>query len=144
MATFTGCSSVAYDDGNHRSGDVVWASVRNPLQNSKSVGKFRPFLLVRRTDGHWAGMGLTTNPRFKNGDRRVAIPNPDAVGLLGPGFLWGDRLTDVSVLDLGAVIGRVDRTLSEIVIRAARLSGNEAAALRAAAGPSQAHASSSR
>ncbi len=123
-------------DGAFQSGDIVVADIRNPIENPASKGKRRPFLLVRRVDGHWLGMGLTTNPRYAGGVPRVAIPNPTAVGLTGPGFLWGGRLTNVSVLDIDRVIGRVDASLAEAVIALARLCCADAAALRAAAGPS--------
>jgi len=122
-------------DGNYRTGDIVVAAVLNPIENPNSRGKSRPFVLVRRDGGHWAGMGLTTNPCYASGAPRVAIPSPAAVGLLRPGFLWGDRLTNVSVLDIGPVIGRVDPALADAVISLARLRGADAAVLRAAADP---------
>lgn len=125
-----------YDDGSFRTGDIVVASVRNPFENPHSKGKNRPFVLVRRVDGHWCGMGLTSNPRYRTGAPRVAVPNPIAVGLRGPGFLWGDRLTGVSVFDIHGVFGVVDTALAEAVISLAHLGGADAAALREAAGPS--------
>lgn len=125
-----------YADGTFQTGDIVVADVRNPIENPASKGKRRPFVLVSRVDGHWLGMGLTTNPRYAGGAPRVAVPNPTAVGLTGLGFLWGDRLTNVSVLDIDRVIGRVEPSLAEAVIALARLGCADAAALRAAAGPS--------
>lgn len=122
-----------YDDGTFRAGDIVVAGVRNPIENRNSKGKNRPFVLVRRVDGHWCGMGLTTSSHYANGAPRVAIPDPAAAGLRGPGFLWGDRLTNVSVLDIHVVIGNVDPSLAEAVISLAGLGSMDAAALRRAA-----------
>lgn len=122
-----------YDDGTFRAGDIVVAGVRNPIENRNSKGKNRPFVLVRRVDGHWCGMGLTTSSHYANGAARVAIPDPAAAGLRGPGFLWGDRLTNVSVLDIHVVIGNIDPSLAEAVISLAGLGSMDAAALRRAA-----------
>lgn len=125
-----------YDDGTLRAGDIVVADVRNPLENPASRGKPRPFVLVCRIDGHWRGMGLTTNPRYVGGLPRTPIPNPAAAGLARPGFLWGSHLTNVSVLDINRTIGVVEPSLAEAVIELAGLYGADAAALRAAACPS--------
>lgn len=124
------------DDGTFRTGDVVLAAVRNPFENPNSKGKYRPFVLVRRRGGHWCGMGLTTKPRYANGVPRVAIPDPLAVGLQRQGFLWGDRLTNVCVLDLRNVLGVVDTALAEALISLVSLGAADAAALREAAQPS--------
>lgn len=122
-----------YDDGRFRVGDVVLAGVRNPIENRNSKGKYRPFVLVRRVDGHWRGMGLTTNSHYASGAPRVAIPEPLEVGLHGPGFLWGDHLTNVCALDIDRAIGKVTPALAEAVVLLAGLYGADAAALRAAA-----------
>lgn len=122
-----------YDDGTFRVGDIVVARVRNPQENSASRGKPRPFVLVRRADGHWCGMGLTTNPRYANGAPRTPIPNVSAVGLVGAGFLWGSNMTYVSVLDIDRVIGHIESSLAEAVIELAGLCGPDEAALRGAA-----------
>lgn len=121
-----------YNDGTYVAGDIVVASVLNPIENPLSRGKCRPFVLVCRVDGHWSGMGLTTNPRYTSGEQRASVPDYRAVGLDRPGFLWGDRLTNVSVLDIRSVIGRVDASLAEAVIALADLTGRDAVVLRAA------------
>lgn len=122
-----------YSDGTYNAGDLVIADVRNPFENPHSKGKLRPFVLVYRVDGHWCGMGLTTNPRHHSGAPRVAVPQPAAVGLRRDGFLWGDRLTSVSVLDIGHVIGRVDLPLVDAVSSLAGLEGETLTQLRRAA-----------
>jgi hypothetical protein len=78
-------------------------------------------------------MGLTTRSHYVTGAPRVAIPDPEAAGLRGPGFLWGDRLTNVSALDIHRVIGRVTSPLAEAVIDLASLSDVDSEALREAA-----------
>lgn len=122
-----------YHDGNHSAGDIVVAAVRNPIEDRSSRGKLRPFILVNRVDGHWRGMGLTTNPRYASGLPRLPIPNFQNVGLNRPGYLWGDRLTNVAVLDIHATIGRVDTALADAVIALVGLRGEDATAVNASA-----------
>jgi hypothetical protein len=111
-------------------GELAWVSIFNSLENRAATGKFRPALLVARDGGTWATMGLTTNPTYRDGTPRIAIPNPTVVGLRGPGFLWGDRLTPVSPIDVGDHIGWADAALVEAVICLAALDGAWAAGLR--------------
>lgn len=114
-------------------GELAWASVMNPFENRASVGKSRPVVLVERVDGHWRTMGLTTNSTYRDGTPRRPIPSVNAVGLSGPGFLWGEQLTNVSSLDIGDHIGWADEALVEAIIAAAELSGEVAEALRQSA-----------
>jgi len=114
-------------------GELVWVSIFNSLENPSARGKFRPALLVSRDGGLWATMGLTTNPTYRDGTQRVPIPNPAMVGLRGPGFLWGDRLTPVAAIDVGDHIGWADTALVEAVIRLAAVDSDLAAPLRESA-----------
>lgn len=123
-----------YSDGTYHAGDLVIADVRNPFENAHSKVKHRPFVLVCRIDGHWCGMGLTTKPRHDHGAARVAVPHPAAVGLRGASYLWGDRLTSVSVLDIDRVIGRIDLPLADAVANLAGLKGETLTKLHHAAG----------
>ncbi len=123
-----------YNNGRFSVGDVVLACVFNPFENRNSKGKYRPFVLVCRIEGHWRGMGLTTNAHYASGKQRVEIPDPAEVGLNGPGFLWGDQLTNVSAIDIDRTIGKVTLALAEAVISLAGLYGPYAATLRNAAG----------
>jgi hypothetical protein len=116
-----------------RTGELTWASVRNPLENRASVGKDRPVVVVEREGGHYRTVGLTTRTQYRDGGARVAIPNPRRVGLSGPGFLWGNKLTNVSSMDLGDHIGWADPELAEAVIELAGLDGEAAERLREAA-----------
>lgn len=101
-----------YESDPYCAGNVVLASVFNPLQNRNSQGKVRPVVLVEEDRGHWRVAGLTTSPRRQNGEPRVAIPNPFAVGLRGPGYLWGNRLHNVSKIDLDRTVGHADAALA--------------------------------
>lgn len=114
-------------------GELVWASVLNPFENRRSRGKARPAVLVRRERSQWLIIGLTTNPRFRDGSPRTPIPNPQVVGLPKPGFLWGDNLTRIGVLDVRDHIGWVDDDLAELIAIKAGLSDTDAAAVFAAA-----------
>lgn len=117
----------------NQAGEVVWINVLNAIENRFATGKERPAVLVRRDGGHWVTMGLTTRDKYLDGSPRQSIPNPRAVGLKGPGYLWGDRLTNVSAVDVGDHIGWVDEALAELIIRFARLGKLDASALRSAA-----------
>jgi hypothetical protein len=104
-----------YEAGPYCAGNVVLASVFNALENRNSRGKVRPAVLIEENGGHWLVAGLTTRPRRQNGEPRVAIPNPFAVGLRGPGYLWGNRLHNVSKIDLDGTIGHADAALALLI-----------------------------
>lgn len=102
-------------------GLVVLARISNTTENRGAMGKLRPVILIEKVEGQWNAMGLTTNPTYRSGAPRLKIPNPHALGLRKDGYLWGDRLAKVSVLDLGDVIGRVDQSLIELLRTVIRL-----------------------
>lgn len=114
-------------------GEIVTAAVGNPLENPSCTGKARPVVLVRREGARWHVMGLTTKAHYANGSPRAAVPNPAAVGLHSRGYLWGERLTGVSALDVDAHIGWVDRELADLIVAQASLSPSDAAVLMLAA-----------
>jgi hypothetical protein len=110
-------------------GELAIAHVRNPLENPDSKGKPRPVVLVRRDNSRWFVMGLTTRRTYSNGAPRTPVPNPLAVGLDGPGYLWGDRLTAISTMDVDRHVGWVDAELAATIIVQARLDTIDATAL---------------
>ena len=110
-------------------GELVTASISNPLENAASRGKVRPVVLVRRDGGAWLVAGLTTSALYRTGGARTPVPNPTAVGLRGPGYLWGAKLTRVCALDIDRHIGWVDAALAAVIIRQACLRPDDAAAL---------------
>ncbi len=110
-------------------GEVVTASVRNPLENPTAEGKVRPAVLVRRDGGSWYIMGLTTRSTYRDSTPRTPVPDPYAVGLNRRGFLWGNRLTRLSVLDVEHHLGWVNAALVSTIILQARLGPEDAAAL---------------
>ena len=91
-----------------RPGDVVLASISNTSEDRKARGKVRPVILINLRDGQWRVIGLTTKSTYVSGDARSAIPDPAAIGLSGPGYLWSPRLACISTLDVGRIIGHVD------------------------------------
>lgn len=101
----------ARQTAHYRPGDVVWASVRQPLADHPE-GKQRPVILLKQLqmmDGAagWALMGLTTNPTFQNGTPRQPIRDWRGCGLNKPGFYWGRRPACVPESELFGRIGRV-------------------------------------
>lgn len=75
---------------------------------------------------------MTTRATYQDGHPRTRIPVPGAVGLRRPGYLWGDRLTGISVMDVDGHVGWVDAGLAAAVIVQAELGAGDAAALIAA------------
>lgn len=103
-----------------RPGYLMWAKVLNPLENPDSTGKIRPVVLVSRVNSHWYVMGLTTKPTYESGAPRVRIPSHSSVGLPGPGFLWGQRLTRITAESVESFIGYADDALVEAIIDLAK------------------------
>src|SRR5437899_200892 len=104
-------------------GELVWASIVNGLENRAATGKARPVILIESSGSLWTTMGLTTNPRYRNGAPRVPINDPAAVGLRAEGWLWGDRLTSTTALDIFDHIGWIDEALAFDVIELGGLEG---------------------
>lgn len=101
---------------NLEAGQVRWAVVRNPVENPDSSGKIRPVVLVSEDDSSWRVMGLTTKDTYSAGGRRVPIPNWLAVGLPGPGFLWGSKLTRITTESVKGFLGWSDDHLADSII----------------------------
>ncbi len=110
-------------------GELVLADCRNSLENRASKGKYRPMVVIRREDGHLRALGLTTNPAFRSGLPRIAIPNPTSVGLYKPGYLWGDRLTRIYVGDAEKHLGMADPALLEAIFANVNLDEDDMEAL---------------
>lgn len=122
-----------YHDGVYGAGELVLVNLLNGIENRGTHGKVRPAALVRRDGGQWKAMGLTTLSRYGDGTPRTPVPNPTAVGLRGPGYLWGCNLVSISVIDIGRHIGWADAALAEAIIALAKLTEPDAGALRRAA-----------
>jgi hypothetical protein len=115
------------------SGEVVWASIVNGIENPAASGKARPVVLVEPSGWAWRTIGLTTRPYHRDGAPRVAIPNPHAVGLKYPGWLWSGKLCFTSGIDIQDHIGWIDMPLAFEVIKLAGLTGPTIRELLAAA-----------
>jgi len=103
-------------------GQLRLARITNPREDPMSTGKVRPVVLVEPTTTGWLVMGLTTQPRYKtSGAMRVPVPNPLRVGLFGPGFLWGSRLTHVGTDSIHKWIGWIDAPLVRAITGLARV-----------------------
>lgn len=104
-------------------GELVWARITNGIENAAATGKSRPVVLIESRGSAWHVMGLTTNPRYRDGSPRVPIPDPCAVGLTRPGWLWGSRLCWVTGLDISDHVGWINEALAFDVIELAELQG---------------------
>jgi hypothetical protein len=104
-------------------GELVWASIVNGIENPRARGKARPVVLVEPSGWAWRTIGLTTRPHHHDGTPRVAIPNPRAVGLKFPGWLWSGKLCFTSGIDVQDHIGWIDMPLAYEVIKLAGLRG---------------------
>ena len=99
---------------NQEPGEVVTIRVANPLENTRTTGKARPGILIRREGARWLVMGLTTRSHFSDGTPRTAVPHPAAYGLNGRPFLWG-AFTWICSLDVGDHIGFADAALLTLI-----------------------------
>lgn len=78
-----------------------------------------------RLPRHVAGIPQPADLHLHRG-RRIL---PTAVGLNGAGYLWGERLTRISVLDFRQHLGWADASLVATIILQARLGCDAAAEL---------------
>jgi hypothetical protein len=62
-------------------------------------------------------MGLTRKSNYLGGRARTPIPDPAALGLDGQGFLWGNRLTPISVIDVLCHLGWATGEVMEVIER---------------------------
>ena len=108
------------DHKEPQSGLLFWVNIMNPLENEDSQGKLRPAVLVSQLGGHWRVMGLTRKSTYMSGEPRRPIPNYAAVGLNGPGFIWGRRLTRVTADSIHGFIGFANHQLIEEIVDIAR------------------------
>lgn len=97
-------------------GEIRWCNIVNGLENRAAAGKVRPALVIDESPGHVVAIGFTTQPTTRDGTDRPAIPNPGAIGLSRPGYLWSRRPARVGRLDLGGHIGWADADLIELVL----------------------------
>ena len=118
----------------HRTGDVVLANHFNGIENRRSAGKVRPVVLIDEVDGHWNAMGLTSKSHYLNGTSRIAVPSPREIGLNGPGFFWGKRLTRISKIDVLQPLGHVNAETARAIIRLGCLSLEQVAILSKSVG----------
>ena len=114
-------------------GEIVWASIVNGIENPLARGKARPVILIEPHGWAWKTIGLTTRSHHRDGTPRVAIPNPHAVGLTRPGWLWSGRLCVTSGLDIGDHVGWADAALVFGVAKLAGLDGVTTSTLLAVA-----------
>lgn len=115
-------------------GDVVLASIKNPIEDSTSEGKPRPVVLISR-DGtkHWLVAGLTSQSHYKStGRARVRIFASHRNGLDGDGYLWSANLTRIPRHDINEFKGVIDEHLAEAICNNTNVTTAQATQLRAA------------
>lgn len=111
-------------------GDVVIANLFNGIENPGSTGKPRPLVLLRTKGASWRAIGLTSRARYgTSGEARIAVPNPGAVGLWGPGYVFSPRPCWVNQIDIDRVIGHVDTPLAEVLLEFCLLDDHDRNAL---------------
>jgi hypothetical protein len=108
-------------------GELVWARIINGLENPLATGKSRPVVLIEQQGWAWKTIGLTTNPRHRDGTPRIPIPDSWAVGLKRPGWIWSGRLCSTTGLDIDGHVGWADAGL---VFEIAKLAGLPGATIK--------------
>ncbi len=96
-------------------GMIVIARVLNPFENACTTGKARPALVISTDEGHADIVGFTTRRHYANGAPRISIPNPTALGLHKPGFLWKPGTTRISTWDIDDQIGWISPALWDVI-----------------------------
>lgn len=88
-------------------GELRWANVHASIVygTHEGHGKERPVVLVRRVSTGWYVAGLTTLARYADGQPRLPVPDHEAVGLAGAGYLWGGKLVFVPANEIRNRIG---------------------------------------
>lgn len=81
-------------------------------------GNVQPWVLVSEIPTGWMAVRLTKEPRYTNGDARIEIRNPTAIGLRpGRSFLWSPEPRMLSRLDIIEVIGKASDDLMSKVAK---------------------------
>lgn len=116
-------------------GAVVLANVRNPRESSSGSAKYRPAVLVYRTDTcGWYLVGLTSQAVFKTTNQpRTMVWASRRNGLKANGYIWRRKMTFIYEEDVDKVIGVVDEHLAEVISTHCDISELNSARLRSAA-----------
>lgn len=118
----------------HATGEVVWATVGNYLEDRRCNAKARPVVILQASVcQHWAAP-LTTQSTFKTtGEARVPLPVDVTCRLCGASYLWSPRPSRVCRLDVRLHIGWIGREAVDVIARNMRLPWHVLAELRAVA-----------
>lgn len=119
---------------HHATGEVVWASVGNYLEDRGCTRKPRPVVILRPGEcQHWIA-GLTTQARFKmTGEARVLVPVHRTCRLCGSSYLWAHHPSRLCRLDVRSHIGWVNREVVDVLAKHMHLPADTLAELRAVA-----------
>lgn len=97
----------------YQKSELVMAEIHaRSLYADNDVGKWRPAVYVgcsERTGSHLVG-GLTTLPRFDNGEPRTPYTGWQSYGMTRPGFFWGGNLVWVRRPDVNRLWVRAFET----------------------------------
>ena len=104
----------------HEAGEVVLADLGNYLEAAEDgrscQPKMRPVILLRIGDCQHLVAGLTTQSRhLTTGAARPLVPASDSMGLLVTSFLWSDRPSRISRINVRRHVGWVDRAVVEFL-----------------------------
>jgi hypothetical protein len=93
--------STAQETAQLVSGEVVWASIVNGIENRHAIPKPRPVVIVDAPEiGCLTVIGLSQRPFTKGGFRRTVVPGCQRWGLGRQSFVYGSRTTRVARHDV--------------------------------------------
>lgn len=87
-------------------GEVITGNILNGIENRHASGKVRLVVVVEATDsGCLKVIGLTSKGMTQSGERRVEMYDNQEWGWRGRSFVFGERLTRLSRIDVGDHVG---------------------------------------
>ncbi len=99
-------------------GEVITGNVVNGLENRRASGKVRLVVVVDPTpQGHVLVAGLTSKALTARGEQRDELLDNSPWGWLGRSYIYGQRLTRLSRIDVGSHVGWVSERDADTLAR---------------------------
>jgi hypothetical protein len=99
-------------------GEVITGNVVNGIENRHASGKFRPVVVVEVPAlGCLKVIGLTSKGTTQSGDRRVEMLDNGEWGWRGRTFVFGNRTTRLSRIDVGDHLGWISNKDGDTLAR---------------------------
>jgi hypothetical protein len=99
-------------------GEIITGNVVNGIENGRASGKFRPVVVVEAPAlGCLKVIGFTSKGTTQTGKRRVEMLDNSEWGWRGRTFIFGERPTRLSRIDVGDHLGWISTKDGETLAR---------------------------